>query len=181
LVNLTFAIAAGAEAGSIGLNLRASFQTTVTAAFDNGLNELVLTPAPSNAADDRVDGLLTVRGPLSDLSPSQNPAQPLDANNDGQITPADALAVINHLNRGLPQDASALYLEPGVPIRYADVNGDRWVSAQDVLVLVNHLNARSTASGEAEADEAAFWELLHEVEDNESLWELLAADRPITR
>jgi hypothetical protein len=178
LVNVTFAIAAGAEVGPTRLNLRASFQTTVTAAFDNGLNELVLTPAPSNAADDSVDGLLTVRGSLSGRSPSQNPVQPLDANNDGQITPADALAVINHLNRGLPQDASVLYVVPGEPITYADVNGDRWVSAQDVLVLVNHLNAQAARSGEAEAANENGWPLVWDVLEAEKaeLWDLLAED-----
>jgi hypothetical protein len=176
LVNVAFTIAVGAGAGSTNLNLRASFQATVTAAFDNDLSELLLMPAPSNAADDRVDGRLTVQGTESARSPSQNPVQPLDANGDGDVTPSDALAVINHINDGRPQDASMLYVAPGEPIRYVDVNGDRWVSAQDVLVLVNRLNGQAAGNGEAEGDEAALCELLDE-EDDDSLWQLLAEDR----
>ena len=89
LVTLTLTIVAGAAAGPSPVNLLASFQMTATAAFDNGLNELVLTPAPTNAATDSVDGLLTVQGSPSDRPPAQNPDQPLDTNNDGEvITPA---------------------------------------------------------------------------------------------
>jgi hypothetical protein len=176
LVTLTLTINPGAAAGPSPLNLLAALGMTATAAFDNGLNELALTPAPSNAADDSVDGLLTVEGTVPDPPPAQNPGQPLDTDNDGRVTAADVLAVINYLNRGLPQDASVLYVEPGMPVVYGDVNGDRRITAQDVLVVINHLNAQTVPSGEGEAREAAIGEWLEEA-DGDEVWELLAANR----
>ncbi|MCY2990635.1 MAG: FG-GAP-like repeat-containing protein, partial [Planctomycetota bacterium] len=177
LVNITATLATGAAAGPTPINLRASFQTTVTGAFDNDLNELQLTPAPSNAADDSVDGLLTIQRVPSDRSPSQNPDQPLDVNDDGAITPLDVLVVINYINRGWPQDASVLYAAPGEPLAYADVNGDRWVSAHDVLMVIQYLNSRAATGGEAESPATGPWWPLGNSEEDEELWGSLAEDR----
>ncbi|MCY2990669.1 MAG: S8 family serine peptidase [Planctomycetota bacterium] len=177
VVNVAVTLATGAAAGPTRINLRTSFQTTVTGAFDNDLNELQLMPAPSNAADDSVDGLLTIQRVPSDRSPSQNPDQPLDVNNDGAVTALDVLILIDYINRGRPQDASVLYVESGLPVMYADVNGDRWVSAQDVLVVISHLNSRVATGGEAESPATAAWWPLENGEQDEELWGLLAEDR----
>jgi YD repeat-containing protein len=70
----------------------------------------------------------------------QNSVEPLDANDDGSVTPLDVLVILNDLNtqgaRELPRaaagDAAAALL--------IDVNGDDQVSALDVLAVINALN-----------------------------------------
>lgn len=71
----------------------------------------------------------------------QNPDDPLDVNDDGRITPLDALIVINHLNRtggGPLPTPSPSPDQPPPP--YLDVRGTGIVSPLDVLVVVNYLN-----------------------------------------
>ena len=63
---------------------------------------------------------------------SRMAAQVSDVNRDGEVSAADALAVINHLSR-----------EPQYDARY-DVNLDDRVSALDVLMIINRL-ARNDA------------------------------------
>ncbi len=70
-------------------------------------------------------------------SPWQNDVQ-LDVNNDGFISPADALQIINDLNR---LGARELQAEAAPP--FLDTNGDFNVSPQDVLLIVNYLNSES--------------------------------------
>ncbi|WP_203328907.1 dockerin type I domain-containing protein [Candidatus Laterigemmans baculatus] len=76
-------------------------------------------------------------------SPWQNPLHALDANNDGIVSPLDALVVINDLNRigGRILDAS----DPEGP--FVDINGDGWLSPLDALQVVNYLN-RMPSHGE---------------------------------
>ena len=64
------------------------------------------------------------------LAAAQNPYQPLDVNFDLFVSPIDALLVINHLNRGSPDDSEGLL----------DVSGDSFVSPLDALVVINQLN-----------------------------------------
>ena len=66
LVTLTVAIAADAPRGPVALNLRASWGSVRTGVFDAALTDLVLNPPPTNAADDVVDGVLTV-DPLDEV------------------------------------------------------------------------------------------------------------------
>ena len=62
---------------------------------------------------------------------------PEDVNKDGQVSPVDALFVINHLNvhgahelpPSKPKDAFCL-----------DVNDDQWVSPSDAIRVINYLN-----------------------------------------
>lgn len=79
----------------------------------------------------------------ADFTPLQNPFDQLDVNDDLNLTPADALAVIDCLNGGTAATSSD---EP----MYPDVNGDRELSALDALMVVNHLNGQD-ASGELRA------------------------------
>ncbi len=59
---------------------------------------------------------------------------PEDANNDGTITPLDALVVINQINSNVSASAST---------KMVDVNADGYLSPLDALVVVNYIN-RST-------------------------------------
>jgi hypothetical protein len=78
----------------------------------------------------------------------QNDASRHDVNNDGFVTPRDALIVINTLNelgsRQLPVVSAEFQPSP-----FYDVNGDGFVTANDMLQVVNELNRVLTGEGEA--------------------------------
>ncbi len=82
-----------------------------------------------------------------DVSPApfQNPANPLDANGDGKLSPLDALAVINTVNG----QGSGMLVSPAHPFapgfEYLDTNGDNAVSPLDALQIINELNAEKGA------------------------------------
>jgi len=80
----------------------------------------------------------------------QNPANALDVNASGQVSPIDALLIINLLNRKAPPQPIGPYL-PGPP--FYDVNGDLQITPIDALLVINALN-RGQASGEGEAPPA---------------------------
>jgi RHS repeat-associated protein len=82
--------------------------------------------------------------------PWHNGVKPLDVNDDGHVSPIDALQVINELNRSGP------YLLPSSRARplakpFYDVNRDRNISPIDALLVINHLNR---GGGEGEAGES---------------------------
>lgn len=85
-------------------------------------------------------------------SPWQNAAQPLDSNASLQITPLDALLVINYLNSGASRKLPGLR-PPDTTLGFIDVNGDRNVSPIDALLVINELNLRRSAGGEGEASD----------------------------
>jgi hypothetical protein len=66
----------------------------------------------------------------------QNLADPLDVDSDGQVSPLDALLVINQLNAGgsRPLDVSL------APPPFLDVSGDNYLSPLDALMVINALN-----------------------------------------
>ncbi|MCA9196217.1 MAG: S8 family serine peptidase [Planctomycetales bacterium] len=80
---------------------------------------------------------------IASLTNSQNPG---DVNGDGEVTPLDALLVINELNgagsRQLARDIDLALL----PAAMVDVNGDQYLSPIDALSIINQLN--SSAEGE---------------------------------
>lgn len=78
-------------------------------------------------------------------SPLQNTRLPADVNNDGQVTPIDALHVINEMARALPSAAEGESLL--VSSYYVDVNGDRAVTALDALQVINELSRRVQPTG----------------------------------
>lgn len=99
-------------------------------------------------------------------SPLQNLARPLDVNVDGNVTPLDALAVINILNAGL-SGAS----EGESQSVLGDVSGDGHITPADALAIINHLNAglgttspaastSDAAEGEASSTDSSSAELL---------------------
>ena len=81
----------------------------------------------------------------------QNPFATMDVNDDGFVSPLDALLIINRLNtpadRNLPTPTATLR-----PIPYIDVSGDGIVSPLDVLLVINILNLRHNGGGEGEGD-----------------------------
>ncbi|MBC8351860.1 MAG: beta-propeller domain-containing protein [Planctomycetes bacterium] len=88
-----------------------------------------------------------------------NADDPTDANMDGEMTPLDALVIMNHLNRHGAGRVNAFStfalrsaaLEAAAPQFAADVNRDGFISPIDVLMIVNALDARSRVFAEGEA------------------------------
>jgi hypothetical protein len=92
-----------------------------------------------------------------------NPDNPLDVNNDGYVSPMDALFVMNFLNMHGPVDLKDLFSigaeGEAATHYYLDTNGDGIISPADVLPIINHLNAVSrleSQGGQAEGE--AVWE-----------------------
>ena len=79
----------------------------------------------------------------------QNAASPLDVNDDGHLSPHDALLVINRLNRSGTSAVPSMMVQYDVPAPYWDVTGDHFVSPVDALVVINALN-RQGDQGEGE-------------------------------
>ena len=77
---------------------------------------------------------LPVFAPGSDQAPDQSSLHPMDTNNDGFVSPSDALLIINYMNAG-----GAAVPPAGAP--FLDVNGDGFVAPNDALLVINYLNA----------------------------------------
>jgi len=79
----------------------------------------------------------------------QNAAMPLDVNNDGMLSPLDALVGINRLNaaedRTLPAQRSSTNSSDPFP----DTNGDGYLSPLDVMLVINGLNGAYIGEGES--------------------------------
>jgi hypothetical protein len=99
----------------------------------------------------------------------------VDVNNDGIVSPLDALLIINWLNSATASQANSQSSQNF----FVDVNGDGSCSPLDALLVINWLNASSTrASGEAKADstDSAFAELGDDSHAVDSLLALIAGD-----
>jgi len=82
--------------------------------------------------------------PLASLTLSggdTNLENPLDVNNDGQVSPVDVLLVINRLNSGTPLSHPLFGQAP-----FVDINNDGEVSPVDALLIINWLNRQSALS-----------------------------------
>jgi hypothetical protein len=94
-----------------------------------------------------------------------NPSHPLNVNNDGFISPLDALIVINWLNTmgGASPLPTTGNTEQNM---FIDVNNDGYASPLDALLVINHLNfygsgpVAGSGEGEALAGEAV-WGTMH--------------------
>ncbi len=104
---------------------------------------------PNDAAYSAAADALTVF--LTGLTPAvswQNPANAVDVNGDGLVTPLDVLIVINYIN--LQTGSTSLPSPPTAPPPYYDVSGDGQCTSLDVLSVIAYINNRvSGASGEA--------------------------------
>lgn len=82
-----------------------------------------------------------------------NPAQRLDVNDDGLVSPLDALEAINYVNSRTGE--TALPARQFSPPRFYDTNHDDVLTPADVLVVLNHLNlVGSGGEGEMAEDVA---------------------------
>jgi ELWxxDGT repeat protein len=99
---------------------------------------------PPNPDDEDPTATFTIE--IVQERPWQNDVNPLDSNNDEEVSSIDGLIVINYLNGfgpGLVPPESALV--------YRDTSGDNYVSALDILIVFNHLNREAAESdGEGE-------------------------------
>ena len=73
----------------------------------------------------------------------RNPVDSIDVDNDGSISPLDALVVINYINAGGSGPLPAVH---DLSKPYLDVDGDQSVSPLDVLNVINHLNAQGSGA-----------------------------------
>ena len=78
----------------------------------------------------------------------QNPANRYDVNNDGFVSPIDALIVINDINRSGVRDLGPTDFTPPP---YIDVNGSSSVEPIDILQVINYINRQNGGTGEGEA------------------------------
>jgi hypothetical protein len=81
--------------------------------------------------------------------PSHNSRNPLDVNNDGFVTPIDALQVINEINShgSHALDSSGFHTAP-----FIDTDRDNVVSPHDALLVINWLNGPHSGSPAAEGE-----------------------------
>ncbi|QDV42646.1 hypothetical protein Enr13x_24950 [Stieleria neptunia] len=78
----------------------------------------------------------------------QNPDLNPDVNDDGNITPIDALLVINRIARGTTGSIPVEDDDFGPP--YYDVNGDKVITPLDALEVINELQRRQSVGGQGE-------------------------------
>ncbi|HUE72938.1 MAG TPA: GEVED domain-containing protein [Pirellulaceae bacterium] len=89
--------------------------------------------------------------------PFQNPANSLDVNDDGRISPNDALLIVNQLNRSILVLGSPGFNVPNPTLGiltappYYDVNGDNRVTISDAALVINFLNLLAGPQPEGEA------------------------------
>jgi hypothetical protein len=105
-----------------------------------------------------------------DTSTNTNSLNPLDVDNDGAVSPSDALAVINQINTGV-QPLKLVGSPATGP--YTDVNGDGSVTAADVLAIINSINSHPATAGDGGEGESS---LLSIDQGQDDLLAMLAAD-----
>ena len=88
---------------------------------------------------------------LENPNPFHNPNNNFDVNDDGKVTPLDALLIINSIARNGGSGPISGFPSPD---RFYDVNGDGRITPLDALLIINYLNRISRGSrgnGEGEA------------------------------
>jgi hypothetical protein len=104
----------------------------------------VASQMPAFAPAVTADGEMGVADTFG-MSIYQNPLSINDVNGDSQVTPNDALIIINHLNSGATQRLDALQPVDSLNVSgFIDTNGDYNSSPIDVLQVINQLNAMGT-------------------------------------
>ncbi|QDV71228.1 Dockerin type I repeat protein [Rosistilla carotiformis] len=88
---------------------------------------------------------------LVSLSAGQNSSNIRDVNGSGEVSPIDALIVINHLNKNISNDVETLVDNGTISISdgpFMDVNGDGVITPIDALTVINYLNGVNGLNGE---------------------------------
>jgi hypothetical protein len=75
----------------------------------------------------------------------QNPREPLDVNDDNNISALDVLLIVNEINANGTRNLQGTNVTSPP---YIDVTGDSLVSAVDVLTVINFINQRGNGEGE---------------------------------
>lgn len=109
---------------------------------------------PSNVGEVRIQVV---------ASELQNPQNFFDVNASGQVTPLDALLILNRLSRAAREGLSGQELFDQLleeePRRFYDVDGNRRVEPMDALRVINEIARRNrsqgTGEGEGLADDAS--------------------------
>ncbi|WP_164101090.1 dockerin type I domain-containing protein [Candidatus Laterigemmans baculatus] len=86
------------------------------------------------------------------VNPFQNGANRFDVNASGDVSPLDALQVINAINRGGSNPPPLDPYNPGTRPPYLDVNGDGVVGPLDALQVINYIE-NAIRGGEGEGGE----------------------------
>jgi hypothetical protein len=93
---------------------------------------------PSGDLESRSETLLIEV--LANTNPFHNPESPYDVNSDDEVTPLDALLILNAISQHGPAGPIANFPPPG---RFWDVNGDGMITPLDALLILNYLNVQS--------------------------------------
>ncbi len=154
LVYLNFTVNSSATGGTTEINLVETYGNRFTDLVDENDGFLTLEGPVTNAADDPIDGLLTITAATTSWT---NPADNLDVDGNGVVSPNDVLVTINELNlRRIIDGDNRLPAVRSSDQFFYDVDGNGLCTVLDVLAIVNHLNFG--ASGEGEATGAPFVE-----------------------
>ncbi len=167
--DIAYAIAGGHTVGSVRLdNLQFGAQTETTTgelgqyalpSLPAGTYRIQVTSPTSNPispANGRQNASVVANIATTDVdfgfvlnsSQWQNSTNRHDVNNDSEVSPIDALLIINELNARGSRDLTGTNF---VPPPFVDVNGDSTVSPIDVLLVINYLNSlRGGGEGEGE-------------------------------
>lgn len=105
-----------------------------------------LTAFRLNLAVQTVSVAATEGGEVDFLFPSADPEVLLDINRDGQVTPLDALVVLNAIAEGRGEGEAVASASP--PARFdTDVNRDGQTTPLDALIILNWLSSHGRAAG----------------------------------
>ncbi|HCA49802.1 MAG TPA: hypothetical protein DEP12_05285 [Planctomycetaceae bacterium] len=96
--------------------------------------------AESNVATVTIDVIL-------DPYPWHNRSNGMDVNNDGFISPLDALLIISELNES---GSYQLPVTGATPPPFYDVDADGYIAPSDAVQVINHLNDNANGEGEGE-------------------------------
>jgi large repetitive protein len=123
----------------------------------------------------------------------RNQSLPSDVNNDGEVSPIDALQVINYLRRTPARSSGESTVNASSVGMFPDVNGDGQVTALDALNVINHIRRSGRSSGEsasgavlastgqlvAQTTSVAVFTPMKEVNSDSVFAQLSGADEPL--
>jgi hypothetical protein len=139
----------------------------------DGTGRLTFTPAPNSSGTATVTVMLKDNGgtensgidtsppqtftiEVENPRPLQNSEKRQDVDGNDEISPLDALLIINYLNTDNPTKLTTAHSTKvsaaASSVNYYDVSGDNEIAPLDALLIINFLNAEANGEGEASAD-----------------------------